>query len=337
MKFGVIEEHFTNIRTYDFEKVCGNIQNKQYEEEYEIPRENTGTIKNQGSINACVACACTQIAEAIKYVDLIIDELKTKGYSNEDIENLTDDAIFELLQTKSIEMSEGFFYGALRKENVKSSGMIINQAIELWKEKGVIPKSYYDLLIEMPEQQKSINKIPELFNIAKQYTIGGYAKINYADKNKKDLAIKQALTQYPRIKQIPLVAISKNGFSETHCIILTGWNDKTNSYKFKNSWGSGYADNGFNEISKNKINEVYVIFPKELKLPFTDIKESDWFYDEIKHLYFSGLANGVSDSLFEPLRSPTRAEMFTLIYRIVKLIDERFEIVNKVINEKLNK
>ena len=63
---GVIKEYATPTRLYDFEMVCGAVEDKvQYPAEFEIPRENTGTLKNQGSIGACVACVISQIAEEL--------------------------------------------------------------------------------------------------------------------------------------------------------------------------------------------------------------------------------------------------------------------------------
>ena len=57
------------------------------------------------------------------------------------------------------------------------------------------------------------------------------------------------------------------------------------------------------------------------KLPFTDVKETDWFYEDIAYFYNKGLVNGTSETKFSPNKSLTRAEALALFRRI--LISER--------------
>ena len=301
---GVINEYATPIRLYDFEMVCGAAEDNQYPDEYEIPRENTGTLKSQGTVSACVACVISQIAEVLHKVDFGETE----------------------------EMSEGYAYGALRNPDSKSEGMLVTTALNYWHKLGIVPKKYLDILTEMPEMKKVVEKFPELAEIAAQHKIGGYSVINYADKNKKDLAIKKALTENER----PLLAVSNDYFRESHCIELVGWNDKNNKYKIKNSWGTTYGDKGFGEIPKDEINQVYVILPQELELPFTDVDKNAWYYKYIKQVYFNGLMKGTSETTFEPERFMTRAEVATLVANILEMVDDRFDNFNKVLNEKLD-
>ena len=39
------------------------------------------------------------------------------------------------------------------------------------------------------------------------------------------------------------------------------------------------------------------------KLPFTDVRESDWFYEDVAFAYENGLFAGTSDTTFSPIRS----------------------------------
>lgn len=301
MQFGVQKEYVTHIRDYDYEAVCGSSENT-FPDEYEIPRENTGTLKNQGYVGACVAEVIAQIAE--------------NWYTKQTGE--------------PVEMSEGFIYGALRKSNSTGEGMIVSTALDLWRSVGTLPKKYFDVLEEMPEMKKIVAKFPEFFDIASKYKISGYVSFN-SSIQKNDLAIKEALTKY----QYGLVAVSDNGFTGgSHCIQLTGWNDKNDTYKIKNSWGEKYGDNGFAEISKSKINRVYMVLFDEIKLPFTDVKESDWFYKDVKDIHFAGFMNGTSETTFEPDKPLTRAEAAALFNRFNKEVDKRFDILNKVLEEK---
>lgn len=301
MKTGVQKEYVTHIRDYDYETVCGSI-GSTYPEEYEIPRENTGTLKNQYEVGCCVAETIAQIAE--HWYSTQLDE--------------------------PLEMSEGFIYGALRKEESRGEGMVVSTALDLWRSIGTLPKKYFDVIKEMPEMKEILKKFPEFYEIASKYKLSGYVSLNYA-KQKKDAAIKDALTKY----KYGLVAVSDKGFpGGGHCIVLTGWNDKNDTYKIKNSWGESYGDKGFAEIAKSKINAVYLPLFDEIVLPFADVSKDDWFYDDVKAMYFAGMINGTSETTFEPNKSLTRSEACALFNRIIKEMDKRFDIMNKVLEEK---
>ena len=298
---GVQKEYVTHIRDYDYETVCGAI-GSTFPEEYEIPRENTGTLKDQGYTTACLAAVIAQISEA--------------WYSKQIGEK--------------IEMSEGFILGAFRGELSTSSGLILTQALKLWTTIGTLPKKYFDVLDEMPEIKKIVAKFPEFYEIASKYKLAGFVSLNYGNDEKRDLAIKSALTQY----EYGLVAVSDKGFGEPHAVLLTGWNDPKGYYKFKNSYGEKYGDKGFSQITKSKIDKVYLPLFEPITLPFADVKETDWFYNDILKMFFAGFIKGTSETTFEPNKPLTRAEACALFNRMSKEIDNRFDILNKVLEEK---
>ncbi len=299
MKTGVIKEFTQHMRDYNFELVCGAV-GETFPSEFEIPRENTGTLKDQGYISACVAEVIAQLAE--------------HWYKNE-----TGDAA---------EMSEGFIYGALRNESSTGEGMIVSVALDLWMSIGTLPKKYFDVLEEMPEIKKIVAKFPEFYELASKYKLKGYVSLNY-NKQKKEAAIKTALMQ----NNCGLLAVSNDGFpGGAHCIILTGWNDEKGTYKFKNSWGASYGDNGFSEIVKSEINAVYQPIFNDIELPFTDVPKDAWYYKDVKNMYFSGLMNGTSPDTFSPDKPLTRAEAAALFNRYAKETDKRFDIMSKVLN-----
>ena len=51
-------------------------------------------------------------------------------------------------------------------------------------------------------------------------------------------------------------------------------------------------------------------------MPFTDVHEGDWFYDEVLYVYENGLMNGVGDNRFAPNSATTRAQLVTILYRL---------------------
>lgn len=52
------------------------------------------------------------------------------------------------------------------------------------------------------------------------------------------------------------------------------------------------------------------------KLPFTDVHETDWFYDDVLFVYDAGLFAGTSDTTFSPNAAMTRAMLVTVLYRL---------------------
>ena len=51
-------------------------------------------------------------------------------------------------------------------------------------------------------------------------------------------------------------------------------------------------------------------------LPFSDVTESDWFYDAVTYAYENGLMDGVGTGLFAPNSETTRAQLVTILYRL---------------------
>ena len=54
----------------------------------------------------------------------------------------------------------------------------------------------------------------------------------------------------------------------------------------------------------------------EVKLPFTDVSTSDWFYDDVAFVYKNGLFSGTDSRSFSPNASMARAMLVTVLYRL---------------------
>ena len=54
----------------------------------------------------------------------------------------------------------------------------------------------------------------------------------------------------------------------------------------------------------------------EVKLPFTDVSTSDWFYDDVAFVYENVLFSGTDSRSFSPNASMTRAMLVTVLYRL---------------------
>ena len=49
--------------------------------------------------------------------------------------------------------------------------------------------------------------------------------------------------------------------------------------------------------------------------PFTDVKKSDWFYEDVKFVNTKGLMNGTSDTTYGPAEPLTRGQIVTVLWR----------------------
>ncbi len=293
------------LRVYDYEAVCGAAnQTVEYPKYFILPKEKMGIVKDQGSVNSCVAEVISSLAEVF-----------------ENMENGGD-----------TEFSEGYAYGMFRDDGDNFMGMFIIDALDYWRKLGIVPKTYFGELEEMPEMRKKALKYPGLGKIAQRYKIQSYVALS-GGREKKDLQIKEAITTHG----YGLLCDSREYFGSPHCIMLVGWNDDTDSYIIKNSWGESYGNKGIKEIPKKEINNVYLILDEVIKMKFEDVKEGEWFYDSVKNVTASGLMQGVSDTLFEPNKTMTRAEAAAVFDRMAKSIDERITLISKMLADKKDK
>lgn len=324
--FGV-NQGVPSIRLYEYENVCGAVGDTEFPEEFCLNTIEMGTVvKNQGLVGACVACATSTAIEAVKLRSSL--DLKEGEELTEEIFNANKDRLFD-----NDEISEGYTYGTCRVETSKNPGMNVAKALDYLRNQGTVPKKYFDILEEMPEMKEITSRFPELKEIAEKYRIESYTKVHNTNKTKRDNLIKDALMKY----RVPLVCVSPSSFGGPHCICIVGWNDKTDSWKIKNSWGEKYGKKGIGEEKRSSISsEVYLLMDKEIKVPFNDVKKDDWFYSAVKHVYMSDLMNGRTETSFGPNEPMTRAEFATVVSRLMEKLDERFENLNKVLEEKFN-
>ncbi len=59
---------------------------------------------------------------------------------------------------------------------------------------------------------------------------------------------------------------------------------------------------------------------------FSDVNESDWFYQSVSYLSTQGVISGYSDGTFKPEKSINRAETAQMIYETYSDLDVRDEI-----------
>ena len=103
----------------------------------------------------------------------------------------------------------------------------------------------------------------------------------------------------------------------------------------KYTWKIIDSERKFNEMNKKLIAKAVsllliftvVLLPcllvgsgasSEVKLPFKDVRENQWFYAAVSKMYSTGLMQGKSDVKFDPKATMTRAELVTLMARIAR-------------------
>lgn len=82
----------------------------------------------------------------------------------------------------------------------------------------------------------------------------------------------------------------------------------SNTYTFENVQKSHTIKATF--IKESSVN------PNTGGHPFTDVKESDWFFNDVMFVYDKGLMVGTSDTTFSPYDTTTRAMVATTIWRM---------------------
>ena len=51
-------------------------------------------------------------------------------------------------------------------------------------------------------------------------------------------------------------------------------------------------------------------------LPFSDVKETDWFYEGVKYVFEKNMVKGITETVYAPDNTLTRATLVTLLYRM---------------------
>lgn len=54
----------------------------------------------------------------------------------------------------------------------------------------------------------------------------------------------------------------------------------------------------------------------EWSSPFSDVREKDWYYDNVRYVCLAGLMNGMTKTSFEPGGSVTRAQLVLILWRL---------------------
>ena len=201
-------------------------------------------------------------------------------------------------------LSKGYTYGRHSRPDKTQGGMDYDYTIPRLLTRGTVPEEMCPILDEIPvicEKLEALPNISELDKEAEKTRIASYEEIRgnvYFYEN-----VKKCLYEH----QMPLIG---NMVGKRHCTVIVGWDGDKLLYQ---------DHDGRDRLIKGKFNSAYFLKGDTDmgKMPFTDVKETDWFYQDVKCAYEDGIIKGTSDTTFEPQKSLTRAE-FCALYRRMK-------------------
>lgn len=235
----------------DYKMKIASASKISYPTEYAIKMPR---VKNQGSVNSCVAHSLATFME---------------GFYKQDNKYF----------------SVGFIYGYRPFNYYQGEGMYPREALKTLQKVGNVKQNDFPYNKELPEIKNMVDKQKaRLESLANECKIDSYARIHT-----KSEILKCLYNDCPVPVSIPVynnLAIDKNGVIQQpqgevegyHMVILYGWNEQ--GYLLQNSWGQSWGNNGCAILpfdyeidsawaistSKNNIETYQTIFQKIKKL-----------------------------------------------------------------------
>ncbi len=285
---------------------------KTYDGDTSVP-EGHGLSITLGDI--ATGADVTATASSYTYEDKNAGEVKTIKASG--ITLAGDDADNYVLSTDTVTADVGEITPRTLTITAEDKNANMGDAIpELtYKVDGLVGS---DKLLEAPE----LTGVPDMTK-AGEYpitVIGGLASENYTISyvnGKLVVGVSYVVTAdgavyyvLPKVGSFILPAApSKPGY------IFMGWSDGNNTFQPGDEVGL-FGDTDFTSVWANMPNITSPEPDKPDELPFTDVPKTAWYYDAVKTAYEAGIMNGVTDTLFEPDGTLTRAMFWTILARV---------------------
>ena len=266
-------------------------------------------IYNQQSKSTCVAHALTTMKQIQDYYD-------TKA---------------------NIRYSTSFIYLLREGGQYDGEGMMITEALQNLRKKGVVPYNMFPDNLDLKESEavKNANaNSAELLTEAQKHKIANYASANAANEIKQSLYINHSPVpigvdvreSFYNTKNNGIVLIPK--FTEKsyggHCMLIIGWTNISGKeyWVVQNSWGENWGDNGYCylEIDKFPIYEKYIVFDvADYPINLKDI-QGRWSEEAITLCARCGIISGYPDNTFKPDKPVTREELAVVVTKLLERI-----------------
>lgn len=262
-------------------------------------------VKNQSSKSTCVAHALASAVEILQHYDT---------GSRESI-------------------STSWFYGYREPDDHQQEGMYILEALETARKTGGVPKSLMPDNLGYQESRKLIQDMESVcLKAASEYKIKNYASIEKEDimrgiyKNNAPVIIGiMVYDSFLNVDNTGILTVPKISEKDYggHAVLCTGWTTINNDIYLviKNSWGEDWGDNGYAYMKltdEMPIYEMYIIYDEtNYPLELTDIS-GHWCEEDVKLAIRCGILNGYEDKTYRPGNYITRAEMATIVARLLR-------------------
>ncbi len=137
-----------------------------------------------------------------------------------------------------------------------------------------------------------------------------------------DVVVKAIFTEKPAVTYA--LSFECNGGSsinpitreENTVINLSDYTTTRDGYTFTGWYSDKELKTKVTTVTLTENTKVYAGWEKVVVNPFTDVKESNWFYEPVMYVYDRGLMIGTSTSIFSPNMKTTRAMIVTTLYRM---------------------
>lgn len=276
------------VRDYKYDLATGYQPRTDLPPEYTIDADRLPPIHDQGRTGMCVAFAMCEIAEC-----------------EADNEN---------------HFAPAWNYGRVESRGAYTGeGLFVSRALDGVVKIGFVPGHYFPFSVDVPDVLKYAAERDDLLAVGERQKPAAYVAFEYAYKDKLWDCARSALVDYA----CPILLLVPDYFGGGHAVMAYGYveRDGERYFKIQNSWGESWGKGGRGEIPLYAVEGAYALLWETVKLPFEDVSPDDWFYDDVKAAYLSGLIEGVSDTEFAPNESIKRADVAVIIDRLLSAVE----------------
>lgn len=261
-------------------------------------------IKNQNTINSCVAHSVALIKEIQEYYET----------------------------GKKMQFSVGWIYGYRLSNQYKGEGMYPKEALTTLLNYGNVLKDDFPENFEYKDIQNLISsRKTQCLSKAKEYKIKSYSRVTTSSNVKSVIynyhspvmIVIDVYDSFYNTNSSGLVPSKSGSYCGSHAMVIVGWTKINSSeyYIVQNSWGPEWGDCGYCYIpfSSNIISDLYTSVDKEnTTVKFSDVSGGKhWAEKHIDKCVKAGLINGYADGTFKPNNTITRAEICTMFAKML--------------------
>lgn len=293
---GVLKDKY-DPRDYIYQELAGAVT---YPGGFELERM---PVKNQNTINSCVAHSIALIKEVQEYYET----------------------------GKKMKFSVGWVYGYRLSSQYQGQGMYPKEALANLKTIGDclhedFPENFeYDALKSLVTERKNKcmdNAIPYKVSAYARVTTVSAVKSCIYDKKSPVMIVCDVYSSFYNTNSSGIVPLKSGALQGSHAMTIIGWTKINNVeyYVVQNSWGDQWGDNGicYIKTDSNIITDMYTVTDKEnTTIKFSDVPNDMWCKESVDKCVKAGLITGYPDGTFKPSNTITRAEICTMFAKML--------------------